>query len=232
MKYTENHRLGDVIAEHFQLLLLLSRFDIPLGFGDKTIKTVCKERSVDCKTFVAVVNYVATGDSTNYHDISIQEMTKFLRLAHKYYNEFLFPVLRKKVESIAQATQGNKMAELAVKLFDSYATEVRKHLQYEDKVIFDYADRLARGEDDKSGFRLSKYIRAHDNLDTKLTDLKNIFIKYYPTDSVAMQVNQVLYDLYACEADLKSHCDIEDNLMVPAVIEIEARRQAERGKEA
>ena len=232
MKYTENHRLGDVIAEHYQLLVLLSRFDIPLGFGDKSIRTVCAERNVDSKTFLAVVNYVATGDSTNYHDISILEMTKFLRLAHKYYTEYLFPVLREKVKDVASGTQDTKMAELVVKLFDSYVTEVRKHLLYEDNVIFAYADRLAKGEDDESGFRLSKYIRAHDNIDSKLTELKNIFIKYYPTGSVTRQVNHVLYDLFACEADLASHCDIEDNLMIPAVIEIETRRKAAMSREA
>ena len=59
MKFTENSRLGDVLTEHYQILLLLSRFGISLGFGDKTVKAVCADNGVDCKTFLAVCNYVA-----------------------------------------------------------------------------------------------------------------------------------------------------------------------------
>lgn len=221
MKFTENSKLGDVLTEHYQILLLLSRFGISLGFGDKTVKAVCDDNGVDCRTFLAVCNYVASGDSSCYHDVDIKAMMRFLRLAHKYYLEFLLPELRVKLVNIIGTLPDEKFSSLVIKLFDSYCLEVRKHLEYEDKVLFDYTSRLVDGEAGMPALSLASFIKQHDNIDTQLFELKNAMIRYYPAGDNLREVNQVLYDIFAFEDDLKSHCDIEGNLFIPAVVALE-----------
>ena len=225
MKFTENSRLGDVLTEHYQILLLLSRFGISLGFGDKTVKAVCADNGVDCKTFLAVCNYVASGDSSLYHNVDIESMVRFLRLAHKYYLEFLLPELRTKLVSIVGSLPDSMFSALVIKLFDSYKEEVRKHLAYEDKVLFDYIQRLLDGEEDLPALSLASFIRQHDNIDTQLFGLKNAMIRYFPAGENLREVNQVLYDIFAFEEDLKSHCEIEGDLFIPAVVELEKMRR-------
>lgn len=225
MKFTENSRLGDVLTEHYQILLLLSRFGISLGFGDKTVKAVCADNGVDCKTFLAVCNYVASGDSSLYHNVDIESMVRFLRLAHKYYLEFLLPELRTKLVSIVGSLPDSMFSALVIKLFDSYKEEVRKHLAYEDKVLFDYIQRLLDGEEDLPALSLASFIRQHDNIDTQLFELKNAMIRYFPAGENLREVNQVLYDIFAFEEDLKSHCEIEGDLFIPAVVELEKMRR-------
>ena len=225
MKFTENSRLGDVLTEHYQILLLLSRFGISLGFGDKTVKAVCADNGVDCKTFLAVCNYVASGDSSLDHNVDIESMVRFLRLAHKYYLEFLLPELRTKLVSIVGSLPDSMFSALVIKLFDSYKEEVRKHLAYEDKVLFDYIQRLLDGEEDLPALSLASFIRQHDNIDTQLFELKNAMIRYFPAGENLREVNQVLYDIFAFEEDLKSHCEIEGDLFIPAVVELEKMRR-------
>lgn len=225
MKFTENSKLGDVLTEHYQILLLLSRFGISLGFGDKTVKAVCDDYGVDCRTFLAVCNYVASGDSSLYHDVDIKCMMRFLRLAHRYYLEFLLPELRVKLSVITSSLPDDKFSRLVIKLFDSYCDEVRKHLGYEDKVLFEYTERLVSGEPDMPALSLTSFIRQHDNIDTQLFELKNAMIRYFPAGDNLREVNQVLYDIFAFEDDLKSHCDIEGNLFIPAVVELEIARR-------
>lgn len=226
MKFTENSKLGDVLTEHYQILLLLSRFGISIGFGDKSVKAVCDDNGVDCDTFLAVCNYVASGDSSLYHNVDIKSMMRFLRLAHKYYLEFLLPELRVKLVNIISSLPDDKFSSLVIKLFDSYADEVRKHLNYEDKVLFDYTERLVSGEPNMPALSLASFIRQHDNIDTQLFELKNAMIRYYPAGDNLREVNQVLYDVFAFEDDLKSHCDIEGNLFIPAVVELELSRRS------
>ncbi|MGN0029016.1 MAG: hemerythrin domain-containing protein [Marinilabiliaceae bacterium] len=226
MKFTENSKLGDVLTEHYQILLLLSRFGISIGFGDKSVKAVCDDNGVHCPTFLAVCNYVASGDSSLYHNVDIKSMMRFLRLAHKYYLEFLLPELRVKLAGIISSLPDDKFSSLVIKLFDSYADEVRKHLSYEDKVLFEYTERLVAGEPNMPALSLSSFIRQHDNIDTQLFELKNAMIRYYPAGDNLREVNQVLYDIFAFEDDLKSHCDIEGNLFIPAVVELELSRRS------
>ena len=229
MRFTENHKMGDVISDQYRLLLLLSRFGIPLGFGDKTVKNVCADNGVDVKTFLAVANYVSTGDNTIFRDIDMRAMVKFLKLSHQYYIDFLFPELRIKLSNIVADTPDHKIGELTIKLFDSYVSEVRKHLEYESRVVFGYAERLMTGESEGMDFDLESFIHQHENIDSKLTELKSIMIKYYPAGDMLRSVNQVLFDIFTCEEDLMSHCDIEDNLFIPAVIDLENRER--RGHE-
>ena len=227
MMFSENNKLGDILSEHYQILLLLSRFGISLGFGDKTVKAVCDDNGVDCKTFLAVVNYVATGDSTLYRQVDVEAMMRFLRLAHAYYTDFLLPDLRRKLAGILSDVPDSKLSSLLIRLFDTYSAEVQRHLSYENKVLFGYVGRLAGGEEGMETFNLSNFISQHDNIDVHLAELKNAMIRYFPAGQDAREVNQVLYDIFAFEDDLRSHCDIEDNLLIPALVEMEKKGKKE-----
>ncbi len=46
----------DLVCDRYPVLLIMSRFGIALGFGDKTIGEVCLDSGVDTATFLAVVN--------------------------------------------------------------------------------------------------------------------------------------------------------------------------------
>ncbi len=221
MKFTEYHKLGDILSEHYQILLLLSRFGISLGVGDKTIRQVCLEANVDSPTFLAVINYVATADSTLYHQVNVNAMMSFLQEAHHYYTDFLLPELRSKLSNVVKNTTDNTLPELVMRLFDTYASAVNKHLSYENKVLFAYANRLANGEKELSNFNLSNFITQHDNIDNHLLELKNVMIRYFPATNNPREVHQVLYDIFNFESDLQSHCNIEDNLFIPALLEME-----------
>lgn len=50
-EYIESDKMLDLIADNNLLLMALSRFDIPLGFGDETVAAVCGKSNVDCHTF-------------------------------------------------------------------------------------------------------------------------------------------------------------------------------------
>ncbi len=56
MTYTPSHKMSDLATPHFRILLVLNRFGIGLGFGEKTIAEVCNENNVDVETFLAVAN--------------------------------------------------------------------------------------------------------------------------------------------------------------------------------
>lgn len=52
---------------------------------------------------------------------------------------------------------------------------------------------------------------------------KNIIIKYCPAKANENLLNAALFDIYACEAGLESHCKVEDYIFVPAILNLERR---------
>ena len=71
--YNRDNRMSDLVCDNYPVLLVMSRFGIALGFGDKSIGQVCDENGVHTDTFLAVVNLLLDeGDPEEYKsDISV-----------------------------------------------------------------------------------------------------------------------------------------------------------------
>ena len=98
--------------------------------------------------------------------------------------------------------------------------EVRKHMEYENEKVFTYVEHLLKGERLKD-YSIGVFARHHDQINAKLTELKNIIIKYYPSGGDNQLLNATLFDIFSCEEDLASHNRVEDFIFVPAIMELE-----------
>lgn len=215
--------MSDLICENYELLQVLSRFGVALGFGDKSVKEVCEMNGVDCGTFLTVVNFLGEdGNCMRYHleGLSIPALMDYLKRAHRYFLDFQLPTIRRKLVEAMGCPQENGVAFLIINFFDAYVNEVRKHMEYENDKVFVYVDNLLKGE--RTGeYNISVFARNHDQISAKLTELKNIIIKYYPGEGDSQLMNSVLFDIFSCEEELDSHNRVEDYLFVPAIMELE-----------
>ena len=58
--YSADTLMSDLICERYDLLLVITRFGIPLGVGDQTIREVCEEINVHVESLIAVVNTIVS----------------------------------------------------------------------------------------------------------------------------------------------------------------------------
>ncbi len=215
------------MAAQPQALRVISRFRLPLGVGDKTIETVCNENNVHTATFLAIVNYQIDKDTTtSTADISLPTLLDYLRQSHAHFFDFSLPLLRKKlIEAVNSAVNDVQVPMLIIRFFDEYVNEMSVHMEHENKQVFPYVESLLRGEksDNFSSERFAEQHRTVDdqNIADKLTELKNLIIKYYPSSDDNTLLMSALYDLFLTERDLAVHCGIEDNLLLPAVQRLE-----------
>lgn len=215
----ENDKLCDIISKEYHLLQMMTRFGISLGVGEKTIKQVCEEAAVDTNTFLAVANYLKSGEDIvdDYIEtVSVKSLIDYLENAHVYFLEFQLPAIRRKLLSAIDCSIDNKVAFLILKFFDEYLAEVRKHMAYENSKTFPYVKDLLKGIK-ATNYDISVYSRGHDAVEKKLQELKNIIIKYYKAGGDDTPLVSVLFDIFTCEADLHQHETVEDYLFVPAV---------------
>lgn len=217
--YKETDRMCDIICEEYHLLQMMSRFGLPLGVGEKTVKQVCEENKVDAATFLAVANYIKNGPETAPYfveRVSVQSLIAYLLQAHTYFLDFQLPSIRRNLLEAIDCSDRNEVAFLILKFFDEYMGEVRKHMTYENRRIFPYVEQLLKGVRPHN-YNISMYGRSHDAVDRKLQELKNIIIKYYKGPDDVQRLSNVLVDIFNCEADLHTHNEVEDLLFIPAV---------------
>lgn len=226
MKYAGTDKMSDLICENYNLLLVMSRFGLSLGFGDKTVEQVCEQQGVHTGTFLAVVNFMddeCCAPDEYRRKVSIDALMEYLRQAHSYFLDFNLPVIRRKLIDAIDCSQ-NDVAFLILKFFDEYVNEVRAHMEYENQVVFGYVRCLLQGGK-TSDYNIGVFAARHNQIETKLTELKNIIVKYYPANTSNNLLNSVLFDIYSCEKDLSSHCRVEDYMFVPLIIEFEKKIQ-------
>ncbi len=216
--YQAGDKMRDLVRNNSALILVMGRFDISLGFGDKTVREVCRTHHVDEKTFLAVVNYVA-GRDYRFEDVSLSSLIRYLKQSHEYFLDFNLPNIRRKLIEAVDCSDGNDIAMLIIRFYDEYVQAVRKHMEYENETVFSYVEQLLQGHL-KRNYTISEFASKHAPIGDKLKELKDVIIRCYPEKNNYL-LNAALLEIISCEQDLTSHCQIEDKLFVPAVKLIE-----------
>ncbi len=222
-KYTANDTMGGLIGDNYRVLLVMSRFGLGLGFGEKTIGEVCAQAGVDAPTFLAVAN-LQTGHTVSASSAdapSLGALLDYLHSSHDYFLGFRLPAIRTSLEAVlAGADEG--LGGAVLRYFDEYVGEVRTHMDYEESTVFPYVRALIAGQRTK-GYSISVFSSHHDHVEARLAEFKRILLKYYPAQSTN-EMNGVLFDIFNCEDDLASHNEVEDRLFVPAIEALEANK--------
>ncbi len=101
-------------------------------------------------TFLAVVNFIrSNGRTSNLSDIveslSLTALMNYLRRSHDYFVKFRLPAIRRKLIEAIDCSARNQIAFLILKFYDEFASEVGRHMDYEDKHIHTYVTDLMKG---------------------------------------------------------------------------------------
>lgn len=224
MKHLRQLRLSDtitgIIADDYNILPLLSRFNVPLGVANETLAEVCAHNNIDANALVLILNYVRTGviDNKLIDKVAPSAVVAFLKNSHDYFITYKFVHIRQNLIAALQLEPENKSNDLILKFYDQFVDKVRDHFSYEEKKVFPYVRDLETGR--RSRYSISIFERHHEEVEGALADLKNIILRYYRTTAPNLMYD-VLVDIYNCEEDLASHSDVENNLLIPLVADLE-----------
>lgn len=221
---TARSKMSDLITGSAPALLIITRFGIPLGFGDKSIGLLCKEHGVDTHTLLLLVNSsILEGyepSSEQIASIHLDSLITYLLNSHAYFLDFRLPLIRQRLLS-AISNCPQELAYVIRRFFDEYVEEVHKHMNYEDRTVFPYARRLASGERD-GHYNIGIFSKRHDQIELKITELKNLLIKYYTAPS-GYELTAVLHDIFSVEIGLAAHNYIEDSIFTPYIQYLESK---------
>ncbi|MCQ2299564.1 MAG: LuxR C-terminal-related transcriptional regulator [Bacteroidales bacterium] len=225
--YEAGDKMINLIRDNYNILQSLSAFGIPLGFGDKTVEETCASNHVDTTTFLAVVNFTINGaTATDVESLSAATLLHYLEACHRYYLDYQLPFVRRQLaESI---NTSDEVERLILKLYDDYAREIRRHMHYEERMLFPYVERLMQGEA-STNYSIELFSKQHADADKSLKELKNLIIKYLPADSNnSNKLTSALYLIYNNEQWLTNHQEVEDSIFVPVITRMEQNLKQER----
>lgn len=218
--FTADQRLRSLIAENSLLLMVMSRFGLPLRLANLSVGEACEKSNIDTVTFLCVANLIS-GRDFDPLAVKLDSLTQYLKRAHSYFLDFQLPLIRRKFLLGVDMSHSSDVVATILRFFDDYVAEVRRHMDYENDTLFSYVDALIKAEPVADDYNIEVFASHHDAISDKLNRLKDVLIRYSP-DGDADILNNVLFDIINCEADLISHCEVENKVLVPAVAAVES----------
>ncbi len=208
--YKATDKICDLMAHEEDAIQIISRFGLEMGVGDQTIEQACEAHDVHTPTFLAIVNYKVFHQRAIPEDIDVPTLQRYLQNAHTYFLDFRLPRLRRAlIEAIIPADPTTKIPGLILRCYDEFVDEIRTHIEHENAGLYDEHE--------------------HDDqrITDKLTEIKNLIIKYYPTPLTANHspltylLISVMSDLWHTEQDFADHCAIEDDILRPTLTKVQ-----------
>lgn len=223
MGYNKRMKMSDLIDMDYRLLLLLTRLKFSLGFGDKSVETVCKQNGFDVDCFLFLVNFQTNKCVSNiqnaFNQLPLEPFLYYLKCSHEYFLKKRLPNIRRKLTFLFDEDE-SELKGVVLDFFDAYIQEVYDHMIYEDVTVFPYVEQLLRLKRDKE-YSIDIFEERHNDIENKMTDLKHILIKYISGVKDQDLMTSILIDLYMSEEELADHTYIEDRLVIPRVRLIE-----------
>ena len=202
--FSPGMKLADLVESNYELLVVLARMGIPLGFGESSVGEVCRQRGISAELFLMICRiYSSEVPVLPYEQLTSDDLggvLDYLHTSHLYYLEVTLPHL------------DAKMAD--------YRREVDNNFDYEERTVFPYVQALLEKRR-VDGYNILCFEDNHSDIDGKLCDLKNIIIKYLPENCSAKLRYEVLSDIFRFEEDLSRHTVIENQILIPLVEKLE-----------
>ena len=202
--YKATDKICDLMAHEEDAIQIISRFGLEMGVGEQTIEQVCEAHGVHTPTFLAIVNYKVFHQRAIPEEIDIPTLQRYLHNAHTYFLDFRLPRLRRAlIEAIIPADPTTKIPGLILRCYDEFVEEIRTHIEHENAGLFE------------------EHEHDDERITGKLTEIKNLIIKYYPSannqSTITYLLISVMSDLWHTEQDFSDHCAIEDDILRPAL---------------
>ncbi|NOU58387.1 hemerythrin domain-containing protein [Marinifilum caeruleilacunae] len=236
--FTRHSKMAEIILKDYQLLPVINRFGIKLGFGNKTVNEICEEKKVNVPFFLEILNSYHNSDyfpDKHFSDFNAEVMVEYLTNTHTYYLKSKVPHIElfiKKMEEEAQEENCRNISLLKT-FFEEYKVDVEHHFKEEERSVFPYVLDLERALSTNNCSQelinkikndpIEVYERNHESLEVKLADLKNLIIRFLPPLHCEDDCEHLLTELFELECDIEDHTRMEEKVLIPKVKMLEKK---------
>ena len=213
-------KLCDVILHEPSVIPVINRFGIILGVGDKSIRTVCEEKNLDCEFFVTILNTFINEDyfpENRLKSFCATQIVDYLTQTNAYYEQFQIPNIERHFNFlINQSDSENNNLELMKQFFDELKKELLSRIENDKNCWFPsikVAAETLHGE--YYGEKFQPDTEENDSLEEKLDDLKSLFVIHLKGEYDLNLCHGVIFAIYSLEKDIKQHNRIRNRILRP-----------------
>jgi regulator of cell morphogenesis and NO signaling len=172
-------------------------------------------------------------DETNWTTAALRELTQHIVTTHHKYVREQVPRVRALLDKVKSKHGQNhpELADIEVRFLD-LGQEMYSHMQKEEQILFPYIDGLERATMDKRRPEppffgtvrnpIHMMMQEHDSAGVLLAEMRKLSGGYQAPKEACESYRELYRSLEKFEADMHTHVHLENNILFPRAVEMEA----------
>jgi len=231
----ETKTIGELALEAPYAIAVMEKWQIDYCCrGHQSVAEACKNAGVMPEELLTAIGDPLTRDDSDWQAKSLTELQNYLYSVHHTYTRQAIETISLLSDKVANRHGGNHPEVLAVqRLFTELADELTPHLMKEEQILFPYVEELEAASDSdprpSSCFgTIANPIRVmlmeHETAGDKLVQLRGATSGYVLPQDACLSFRALYERLADLEKDLHQHIHLENNLLFPRALRLEAYR--------
>lgn len=221
---TPDTKLCEVIVDEPSVVPVINRFDIVLGVGDRTIKSICKEKGIDTSFFITILN-AFINESFFLENVTgafnAGDVVDYLRKTNNSYLRNQLPNIERHFAALISRSDSNNNLPLLFNFYREVKTEIERRIDSDNQ----WFDAIISAEQSNSDVSVAgNAVQAEsDSIEDKLSDLINMFVIHLRGDYDRNLCHAVLFAVISLEKDICQNNRIRNRVLRPLVDALNSR---------
>lgn len=221
---TPDTKLCEVIVDEPSVVPVINRFDIVLGVGDRTIKSICKEKGIDTSFFITILN-AFIHESFFLENLTgafnAGDVVDYLRKTNNSYLRNQLPNIERHFAALISRSDSNNNLPLLFNFYREVKTEIERRIDSDNQ----WFDAIISAEQSNSEVSIAgNAVQAEsDSIEDKLSDLINMFVIHLRGDYDRNLCHAVLFAVISLEKDICQNNRIRNRVLRPLVDALNSR---------
>lgn len=221
---TPDTKLCEVIVDEPSVVPVINRFDIVLGVGDRTIKSICKEKGIDTSFFITILN-AFIHESFFLENVTgafnAGDVVDYLRKTNNSYLRNQLPNIERHFAALISRSDSNNNLPLLFNFYREVKTEIERRIDSDNQ----WFDAIISAEQSNSEVSVAgNAVQAEsDSIEDKLSDLINMFVIHLRGAYDRNLCHAVLFAVISLEKDICQNNRIRNRVLRPLVDALNSR---------
>ena len=221
---TPDTKLCEVIVDEPSVVPVINRFDIVHGVGDRTIKSICKEKGIDTSFFITILN-AFINESFFLENVTgafnAGDVVDYLRKTNNSYLRNQLPNIERHFAALISRSDSNNNLPLLFNFYREVKTEIERRIDSDNQ----WFDAIISAEQSNSEVSVAgNAVQAEsDSIEDKLSDLINMFVIHLRGDYDRNLCHAVLFAVISLEKDIRQNNRIRNRVLRPLVDALNSR---------
>ncbi len=233
MNITEQTIVGELVANDYRTASVFKKQGIDFCCaGNRTIAEACAKKSIDSALVIETLEEIINKTNNlvaDYNTWPLDLLVDYVEKKHHRYVEEKIVEIVPFLNKVA-SVHGDRHPELleVQQLFRGCVEELTSHMQKEEQILFPFVRQLATGKSIQAPFGsvqnpISMMMHEHTAEGERFRRIVELTDNYTPPADACNTYKVTFALLQEFEEDLHLHIHLENNIMFPRAIALEAK---------